>query len=144
MFANDVMVFFDGSEFYLHGINEASHTEDEVTALDRHGFQAGLLPIRYLGLPLMHRKLRISEYEPLVEKIACRFRGWAVKSLSFADRAQLIASLIYGTVNFWMSTFMISSGCIQKIESICSSFLWSGNIESGRGAKVSLSNVCVP
>ncbi|KAG7587431.1 Endonuclease/exonuclease/phosphatase superfamily [Arabidopsis thaliana x Arabidopsis arenosa] len=166
MFADDVMIFFYGSEFSLHGINEAlddfanwsglqmnrektnlfhaGMSQTEAVAIARHGFEVGNLPIRYLGLPLMHRKLRIAEYDPLIEKISARFRGWAVKSLSFAGRTQLIASVIYGTVNFWMTTFMIPIGCIKKIESLCSRFLWSGNIESGRGAKVAWSGVCLP
>jgi len=166
MFADDVMIFFNGSEFSLHGINEVLEdfaswsglhmnkektnlyysglNQGEVTAITRYGFDVGNLPIRYLGLPLMHRKLRIAEYDPLIEKIASRFRGWAVKALSFAGRTQLIASVIYGAVNFWMTSFMIPLGCIKKIESLCSRFLWSGNIDSGKGAKVSWSSVCLP
>ncbi|KAG7552993.1 Reverse transcriptase domain [Arabidopsis thaliana x Arabidopsis arenosa] len=166
MFADDVMVFFDGSEASLHGINESLHDFAtwsglhmsrektqlfhaglnilESTAIARHGFPVGSLPIRYLGLPLMHRKLRISEYEVLLEKIACRFRGWAVKSLSFVGRAQLINSVIYGNVNFWLSTFILPKGCIKRIESLCSRFLWSGKIDGSCGAKVAWSSVCLP
>lgn len=166
MFADDVMIFFDRSEFSLHGINEALDdfaswsglqmnrektnlyhaglNQEDSLAIARHGFEVGKLPIRYLGLPLMHRKLRLAEYEPLITKISSRFRGWAVKALSFAGRAQLIASVIYGTVNFWMTSFMIPIGCIKKIESLCSRFLWSGSIESGKGAKVAWSGVCLP
>ncbi|KAG7551508.1 Reverse transcriptase domain [Arabidopsis thaliana x Arabidopsis arenosa] len=166
MFADDVMIFFDGSEASLHGINEALddfaswsglHINKDKThlfyaglnplhivAIERHGFPIASLPIRYLGLPLMHRKLRISEYEPLLNKIAGRFRGWAVKTLSFAGRTQLIASVISGTVNFWMSTFILPKGCIKKIESLCSRFLWSGSIDGSKGAKVAWATVCLP
>ena len=159
MFADDVMIFFDGSEASLHGINEALddfaswsglHMSKEKTqlfhaglshldceAIQRHGFPVGSLPIRYLGLPLMHRRLRVSEYEPLIQKVACRFKSWAVKMLSYAERAQLIASVISGIINFWISTFMLPRGCIKKLESLCSRFLWLGKIDGGKGAKVS-------
>ncbi|KAG7537033.1 hypothetical protein ISN44_As13g009590 [Arabidopsis suecica] len=126
----------DKTNMYHAGLNL-----DEAVAIARYGFEVGNLPIRYLGLP---RKLRIKEYDPLIEKIASRFRGWAVKTLSFAGRAHLIASVIYGAVNFWMTSFMIPLGCIKKIESLCSRLLWFGNIESGRGTKVSWSSVCLP
>ena len=113
MFAEDVMIFFDGGSSSLHSICE---TLDDFA--DRSGlrvnkdksqlFQAGLdltersasvaygfperaFPIRYLGLPLMCRKLRIAEYGPLLEKLSSRFRSWVSKSLSFAGRAQLIS-----------------------------------------------------
>lgn len=166
MFADDVMIFFDGSEASLHGINEALddfaswsglHINREKTqlfhagldplqdtAISRHGFPVASLPIRYFGLPLMHRKLRISEYEPLLSQIARKFKGWAVKTLSFAGRTQLIASVIYGTVNFWISTFVLPKGCLKRIESLCSRFLWSGSIDGSTGAKVAWATVCLP
>lgn len=92
----------------------------------------------------MHRKLRIYEYSPLVDKIAGRFRSWAVRSLSFTGRLQLNSSVILGTVNFWISIFMFLHGCIKKIESLCSRFLWSGDINNFRIPKVALSTICLP
>lgn len=166
MFADDVMVFFDGGSSSLHGISEAlddfaswsglhvnrdkTHLylagldQCESNTIARYGFPLGSLPIRYLGLPLMSRKLRIAEYEPLLEKLSTRFRSWAVKCLSFAGRVQLIASVISGTMNFWISTFLLPKGCVKKIEALCSRFLWAGNIEAGKGAKVSWAGVCLP
>ncbi|KAL1215278.1 putative ribonuclease H protein [Cardamine amara subsp. amara] len=66
------------------------------------------------------------------------------RSLSFAGRTQLISSIIYGTVNFRMSTFMLPKGCVKKIESLCSRFLWSGGIDTHSKAKVSWATVCLP
>ncbi|XP_010490455.1 PREDICTED: uncharacterized protein LOC104768230 [Camelina sativa] len=65
-------------------------------------------------------------------------------SLSFAGRLQLLKSVISGTINFWISTFMLPKGCIKRIESLCSRFLWSGNIENKKGARVAWSTVCLP
>jgi len=100
--------------------------------------------MRYLGLPLMCRKLRIAEYGPLLEKLAKRFRSWSVKCLSFAGRVQLIASVISGIINFWISTFILPKGCVKRIEALCARFLWSGNIDVKKGAKVAWSEVCLP
>jgi len=166
MFADDVMIFFDGGSSSLHGICETledfaswsglkvnkdkSHffcaglEQAERNSLAAYGFPQGCLPIRYLGLPLMCRKLRIAEYEPLLEKISKKFRSWATNCLSYAGRVQLIASVIYGIVNFWMSTFLLPKGCIKKIESLCARFLWAGNIDGSRGAKVSWFALCLP
>lgn len=166
MFADDVMIFFDGGSSSLHGICEtlddfaswsglrvnkdksqlfnAGLDMVETNAAAAYGFPIGTLPIRYLGLPLMSRKLRIAEYDPLLEKISTRFRSWVNKSLSFAGRVQLISSVIFGYINFWMSTFLLPKGCIKKIESLCSKFLWSGNIDMAKGAKVSWAALCLP
>lgn len=116
----------------------------ESQALARYGFSKGTLPVRYLGLPLMHRKLRVSEYEPLLDKITKLCRAWSVKTLSFSGRRQLIGSVITGLVNFWISTFLLPKSCIKRIESLCSRFLWSGNVDSWRGTKVSWASVCLP
>ncbi|KAG7547431.1 Reverse transcriptase domain [Arabidopsis suecica] len=161
MFADDVMIFFDGGSSSLHGINDtlddfagwsgltmnrdktelflAGVDEIESLAIANYGFPQGTLPIRYLGLPLMCRKLKISEYTPLLEKVKGKFSTWAVRSLSYAGRLQLIASVITGTVVFWISTFKLPKGCIREIESLCSRFLWSGGIENYRKAKVAWS-----
>ncbi|CAA7048764.1 unnamed protein product [Microthlaspi erraticum] len=166
MFADDVMIFFDGSSSSLHGISEtlddfsswsglcmnqekthlyhAGLDHMEAAAITSYGFPIGSFPIRYLGLPLMHRKLKISEYSPLLDKLPGRFKSWAVRSLSFAGRLQLISSVVSGTVNFWITTFMLPKGCIKKIESMCNRFLWSGAIEGPCLTKVSWSSVCLP
>ena len=166
MFADDVMIFFDGGSSSLHGVSEALEdfaswsglrinatktqlftagvNQIEANAMESFGFTAGSLPIRYLGLPLMSRKLKISEYEPLLDKLNRKFRSWTVRSLSFAGRTQLLTSVIMGTINFWISTFVLPKGCIRLIESMCARFLWSGDMDRRGQAKVSWATVCLP
>ncbi|KAL1192898.1 putative ribonuclease H protein [Cardamine amara subsp. amara] len=166
MFADDVMIFFDGSSNSLHRITEALdlfgswsglHMNPQKTEiftaglnqlesleLSSFGFPIGSLPIRYLGLPLMHRKLKFSEYSPLLDKLEGQFKSWAVKALSYAGRLQLLKSVISGTVNFWISAFILPKGCIAKIESMCSRFLWTGDIDNFHSTKVAWSSVCLP
>ena len=163
MFADDVMVFFDGTSNSLHGIAEClddfaswsdlhmntTKTElftsgidqSESTAIVSYGFPSGKFPIRYLGPPLMSRKLKISEYSLLMTK---SFQSWSAKLLFFAGRLQLLKTVIFGTINFWVSAFIQPKGCIKDIESLCSRFLWSGNIENRGIAKVAWSTVCLP
>ena len=124
------------TELFTSGLNQS-----ESTAIASYGFPAGNLPIRYLGLPLMSRKLKISEYAPLMNKITRSFQAWSVKLLSFAGRVQLL--VIFGTVSFWTSTIMLRKGCVKNIEALCSRFLWSGNIDKRSIAKVAWSTVCL-
>lgn len=109
-----------------------------------YGFTVGSLPIRYLGLPLMSRKLKISEYEPFIASLKQRFTSWGTEFLTFAGRTQLLATVIAGKIKFWSSTFFLLKGCIRQIESLCSRFLWSGNITQRCYAKVAWSSVCLP
>lgn len=119
-------------------------TLDETNDLTSLGFKLGSLPIRYLGLPLMHRKLRIGDYRPLLDKITQRFTSWKSRALSFSGRLQLIKSVIYGLLNFWFSAFILPKGCLSKIQSLCSRFLWSGDIEKKNGAKIGWNQLCLP
>ena len=166
MFADDVMIFFDGTANSLHGISEClddfaswsglhmnpSKTElftsglelSESAAIAAYAFPVGQLPIRYLGLPLMSRKLKISEYSPLMLKLTARFQAWSAKALSFPGRLQLLKTVIFGTVNFWISAFILPKGCIKSIEALSARFLWSGSLDKRGIAKMSWKTVCLP
>ena len=165
-FADDLMIFFDGekdslqhisatldafsswsgltmnhskTELFIAGLNQVE--TDDISSL---GFSLGSLPVLYLGLPLMHRKLRICDYRPLIDQLKRRFSSWTLRALSYAGRVVLISSVIYGTINFWFSSFILPKGCIKMIESLCSRFLWNGNINTRAAAKVSWSQLCLP
>ncbi len=38
-------------------------------------FEDGVFPIRYLGVPLSPRKLKNSEFDPLIRKMTARIQG---------------------------------------------------------------------
>lgn len=48
------------------------------------GFRQGKLPMRYLGVPLVTRKLIVRDCEPLIKKIMDRIEYWSAKFLSYA------------------------------------------------------------
>lgn len=58
------------------------------------GFSKGLLPFRYLGLPICSKKISIAECEHLVEKMSARIKIWSSKHLSFSRRLQLVNSVL--------------------------------------------------
>ncbi|KAL5190422.1 putative ribonuclease H protein [Glycine soja] len=99
-------------------------------------FEEGTLPVRYLGVPLSCKKLNVHHYLPLVEKIVGRIRHWSSKLLSIAGRIQLVRSIITAIAQYWMSVFPIPKKVIQKIDSICRSFIWSGSVEVKRKSLV--------
>ena len=47
-------------------------------------------------------------------------------------------------MNFWFSAFILPKGCLAKIQSLCSSFLWSGDITKRGIPKVSWEICCLP
>lgn len=101
-FANDVLIFFDGSWESLRGILQILEEFREVSGLRINqnklnssrcrelaaemGIAQGSLPIRYLGVPLSPKKMTRSDFQPLLDQISTRFNSSTVKHLSFAGR----------------------------------------------------------
>ncbi|XP_056862775.1 uncharacterized protein LOC130510467 [Raphanus sativus] len=164
-FADDVLIFFDGSEASLVGILEILEEFKKVSGLGinlsksevffdggnstlvqdvvaRLHLKQGSLPVRYLGVPLTTRKLRKQDYQPLLDNLSARFTSWTVRHLSFAGRIELLKSVIYAVISFWATIFILPNQCLKKLEQMCNSFLWKGTPGDARGAKVRWDSVC--
>ena len=163
-FADDLMVFADGTRNSIEGILRVFDAFDRMSGLKismekstlfmagnmqkreeilrDFQFATGSLPVRYLGLPLLTKRMIVLDYLPLIEKIRKRVSSWTGRFLSYAGRLQLINSVIMSLTNFWMAAFRLPSGCIKEIERLCSSFLWSGPELNGRKTKVVWRDVC--
>ena len=163
-FADDLLIFIDGS---LHSVQQvlqvlkefekrsglaismqktsfyaSGMTDQEVDTIQAStGMICGTLPVRYLGVPLNSRKLNLVTCEPLIHQIKKKFSSWSVKSLSFAGRLLIIKTVIAGITTFWCSAFILPKACIARINSLCSVFLWRGDIDSHNTARVAWETV---
>ncbi|XP_039038585.1 uncharacterized protein LOC120176169 [Hibiscus syriacus] len=80
-------------------------------------FRIDKLLVRYLGVPLVTRKLTSRDCSGLLVKIRDRISKW-----------QLI----------------FPKGVIRDVEKLCMRFFWRGNNSSARGARVSWNQMCSP
>ncbi|XP_039025594.1 uncharacterized protein LOC120158953 [Hibiscus syriacus] len=62
---------------------------------DTTGFKLGNLPVHYLSVPLVTRKLAVKDCYNLIDKIRAKLNLWANKNLSFAGRLQLIRVVLF-------------------------------------------------
>jgi hypothetical protein len=76
----------------------------------------GVLPIRYLGVPLISSRLIVADCQALIMKITSRIDSWISKSLTFAGRLQLISSILYSIHVYWSSVFILPKKIIKAIE----------------------------
>ncbi|KAL0352312.1 UNVERIFIED_CONTAM: hypothetical protein Scaly_1619900 [Sesamum calycinum] len=74
-------------------LSKSAHGNREAL-LQLLGFQQDLLPVQYLGLPLILSQLKISNCQPLLCKTDKRLKGWEGVGLPFAGSLQLIKSVI--------------------------------------------------
>ncbi|GAV83581.1 hypothetical protein CFOL_v3_27027, partial [Cephalotus follicularis] len=98
---------------------------------------------RYLGLPLVSRRLSAMDCKCLTLKLVDRIQSWTSKCLSYSGRLQLIQATLHGIQNFWISNAILPKATMLECEKIMRTFLWSGSA-GRRRAKVPWSTVCTP
>ena len=96
----------DKSEIFYTGISKELIREIKQET----GFKIGSLLVRYLGVPLITRRLGVKDCDSLVDKITARIRSWSSKLLSYARRLQLIQSILFSLQNFWCRNFLLPKG----------------------------------
>ncbi|XP_050217536.1 uncharacterized protein LOC126668373 [Mercurialis annua] len=159
MFADDLLLFFYGDKnsigFLMECLTEFRNTsglqvnnsksqvffcnvEDStkrsITCMT--GFKEGVLPLRYLGIPLISTKLSRDDCKGIIEKITSKIHSWNSKFLSYAVRMQLIQSVLLNMQVFWATILILPKNVISEIQRICSKFLWSGSSEGRNKAMV--------
>ncbi|XP_070056721.1 uncharacterized protein [Nicotiana tomentosiformis] len=91
------------------------HKDLKDTLISLLGYTKGSLPFKYLGVPLSTKKLNIQQCLPLVEKIT--------------ERTQI---------------FLLPKRITKLIETICSTYLWTGTSATFRKALIACEKVCQP
>lgn len=150
-FADDILVFSDGHSRSIESIMEVfkkfgifsglmmsvekstsycTGIQDNTRqAIQNHfNMEVGVLPVRYLGLPLLTKRMGKLDYQPLIKKIKQCISLWTNRLLSMAERLQLIKSVLLSIANFWMSAFCLPGECLKEIDSLCCGFLWSAQL----------------
>ncbi|XP_074282751.1 uncharacterized protein LOC141607296 [Silene latifolia] len=84
----------------------------------------GAFPFRYLGLPLFNARITQDMYQPLLDKIKARIMNWANHCLSYAGKALLVNSVIFGLHNFWGASVLLPKGIAKRIIKLCKDFFW--------------------
>ena len=57
-------------------------------------FCVGKLPMKYLGVPLLARRLNVNDCKGLVDKVKRKVQDWKNRALSNAGRLQLISFVL--------------------------------------------------
>lgn len=108
------------------------------------GIPPGVLPIRFLGVPLISSKLRQSDCQPLIHRITARVTSWTSRYLSYAGRVQLIKSVIFAIQSYWAAHFILPKSVLRAIQSIMCRFLWKGSSLLRYGSKVAGKDLFLP
>ncbi|GKE79138.1 RNA-directed DNA polymerase, eukaryota, reverse transcriptase zinc-binding domain protein, partial [Tanacetum coccineum] len=88
-------------------------------------FKYGKLPMKYLGVPLIAKKLSLNDCKSLIENVEKRVNSWRCKLLFYAGRIQLIASVLSAMQQYWASVYMLPNSVIHELDKLFKRFLWN-------------------
>ena len=131
-FSSGLRPNMDKSSVYFGNVN------DEVKQMVKlvMPFSEGTLPVKYLGIPLDSNRVYRNDCTILLDKVKRRIDGCQNKSLSFAGRLQLIASVLSSLNVFWASLFIMPQGICDDIDKLLKRFLWK--VDSNKSRKFSV------
>ncbi|GJT60376.1 RNA-directed DNA polymerase, eukaryota, reverse transcriptase zinc-binding domain protein [Tanacetum coccineum] len=107
-------------------------------------FKEGTLPIKYLGIPLVYKKINVNDCKILIEVIQNRINDWKNKNLSFAGRLLLISYVLALLQVYWGSLFIFPMSVCEKIDKVFKNFLWARGDNSKSMVSVNWKDVCKP
>ncbi|XP_060217109.1 uncharacterized protein LOC132644539 [Lycium barbarum] len=128
------------SAIYMGGVDPTESTR--ITQF--LGYATGELPFKYLGVPLTSKKLNLSQWQPLIEKVVAKISSWTAKKLSYESIVQLVKTVIFGVQSYWAQLFILLAKVMKAINAYCRSFIWSRINTITKRALVSWDRVCLP
>ena len=124
----------------IHCSDEDVQRIQDLLACRMEGF-----PTRYLGIPLLVRRLKRSDEQAIVDKVAARIPGWKGNLLNSAGRTALVKATLSAIPMHTMIGLGLSRWAVKSIDKLRRAFIWTGSDEAGGGkCKVSWVNVCRP
>ena len=92
------------------------------------------LPIRYLGVPLADRRLRIRDWQPVLDKVETHLGGWRARLLSRGRRLIMLKAVLSAIPTYFMSIFRMPVGVQRRLEAVMRGFFLA-RIPSGGGKR---------
>ena len=86
----------------------------------------GVLPFKYLGVPVGANMRKASSWEPIISKFQSKLSSWKAKMLSFGGRLVLIKSVMSNLPVYFFSLYRAPSKVIKYIDRIRMNFFGVG------------------
>jgi hypothetical protein len=102
---------FHKSELFCYG--EEMKMEGQYTELFDCG--TGKYPLKYLGIPMHHKRLSNTDWKIIKEKIEKKLSSWKGKLLSYGGRLVLINSVLSSLTMFMLSFYEVPKYVLHKL-----------------------------
>ena len=92
---------------------------------------------KYLGMPVLHKRINKDTFSELLEKVSSRLSGWKERTLSFAGRMTLTKAVLSSIPVHTMSSIALPQSTITRLDKASRSFLWGSTAEKRKQHLVS-------
>ncbi|GAU31728.1 hypothetical protein TSUD_215290 [Trifolium subterraneum] len=168
MFADDLLLFGKATEVNMRTITDTLEKFCELSGqlvsiektsvlfsknvprdlrnvlLLQSGFREANSLGKYLGIPLVGRAPRHSDFEHLVDKVRRKLSGWKATNLSFAGRVTLAKSVIQAVPIYSMMTTPIPKRVLMDIHRIQRNFIWGHDTSQRKMHMISWGTLLLP
>ena len=98
--------------------------------------------VKYLGIPLLHKRVTRSTFAYLIDKSTKKLSAWNAKTLSFAGRLTLSKTVLEAIPSYTMQTTFIPVGICNQLEKYGQNFLRGSTTERKKVHGVNWDEVC--
>ncbi|CAL1388618.1 unnamed protein product [Linum trigynum] len=91
---------------------------------NRLGFAMTQDLCRYLGVPVLHGRVKKQTYQYLLDRVDQRLAGWKAESLSLAGRVTLALYVLNGIPIYAMQTSVLHAAICDHIDRRIRGFIW--------------------
>ena len=99
---------------------------------------------KYLGLPMVGGKNKVSTFKDLRERIAKRVTGWKEKFISKAGREVLLKTVAQAIQTYSMSLFQLPKALCNDINSIMARYWWGQTSNEKKIHWINWKRLCDP
>lgn len=99
---------------------------------------------KYLGVPILHKKVTRSTFNYVLEKVKSRLSRWKARTLSLAELVTLTKSVLQVLPTYTMQSAWLPKSICDDIDTQCRSFIWGDEDTSRKIHSVNWETVCTP
>ena len=132
----------NASKSQLFFFNTLATTQRNITRI--LGFSRAVLPLKYLGAPLLDSAIKHASWRTLLDKLDSRLSSWTYRSLNIADRLTLIKYVLQAMPLYLFSFLAVPKWVLKAIRNLQRNFLWGSSGLNRKWALVNWKEVCQP
>lgn len=87
---------------------------------------------KYLGMPILHKRINKDTFGEVLERVTTRLSGWKGRFLSLAGRATLTKAVLSSISIHTMTIISLPKSTLERLDNMSRSFLWGSKNEKRR------------